>query len=212
MKIKIADLTTAQNFSRPFGVGSVDELSASMETNGQITPIIVKDGVLVAGFRRYAAAVKLGWTEIEAVECVGDPGIVNLIENMQREGLSLWDEIQAIRSVFGAAVSQSEVSRQLSKSRNWVRPRVEIWGLPGEFIDKVRDGRSGIAEIRKMLRPRKPTTETVDERLPVPKVAEIKELVTWLVARNRMAEATALAYACGSVPRSAVETDSDKTI
>jgi ParB/RepB/Spo0J family partition protein len=169
----------------------------------------VSGNTLVAGYRRYEAARQLGWDEIEAVECVGDPGVINLIENMQREGLSTWDEIQGIRSVFGSETSQAEIARSLSKSRTWVKPRVDVWSLPSEFLDKVRDGRSGVAEIRKMLAKKRPKSETVDARLPVPKVAEIKELVSWLMNEGRVAEARALSFACGSVSRASIEYGQD---
>lgn len=205
MKSKIEDIEVTQNYSRPYGVGDVSELAESMAIHGQITPIITHGGKLVAGFRRLEAAKKLGWEEIDTVECQGDPAVVNLIENMQREGLSLWDEIQAIRSVFPRETSHAEIARALSKSRGWVAPRVDIWSLPQVFIDKVRDGRSGINEIRKVLKPRRPATETTTSRPELPTLAEIKELVSWLMNEGRVEEARALSYACGTLSRAEVE-------
>lgn len=205
MKVRLDAVNIVQNFSRPFGLGCIKDLAESMAQHGQITPIILSGPVLVAGHRRYAAALSLGWDEIEAVECVGDPGVINLIENMQREGLSLWDEIQGIRSVFGSEASYVEIGRALSKSRNWVRPRVDVWSLPQDFIDKVRDGHSGIHEIRKMTAPKSVAEERVINVLEVPKVVAIKALVSWLLLAGRSAEARALSYACGSLSREAVE-------
>lgn len=206
MKIKIDDIIVGKNWSRTFGVGDVTELSESMSTHGQITPIIIDaDNNLVAGFRRLEAAKRLGWDEIEACVNDGDDKVINLIENMNRENLTLWEEIQAVRDVFGPETSKSEIARQLSKTRPWVRPRVEIWTLPPEVIDKVRLGLYGVKEIMQHLRQRdggdssgrkKPVLK--DGTLPK---GEIKGVVTELLARGRDVEARALSYAVGGISR-----------
>lgn len=203
---KISDIKLGQNFSRPFGVGNFSELAESMQQHGQITPVIIdKDNNLIAGFRRLAAALSLEWEDIDTIECKGDPKIINLIENMNREGLSLWDECRSILDVFGPEPVLSEISRVLSKSRTWVKPRVEIWTLPQGFQDKVLRGESGVAEIRKMLKEKTPKDQIVTTRLTMPTTGDVKELVSWLMDAGRECEAVALSYACGSVNREAVE-------
>jgi ParB family chromosome partitioning protein len=173
-------------------------LAASMQEHGQINPVLLTDdNVLVAGYRRFAAAGELGWDEIEYKRCVGDPGVINLIENMNRSGLSLWEEIQAIKRVFPDK-TQAEIARALSKSKTWVKPRLRIWDLPQDFIDKVRAGQSGLKEIRQMLAPKRENAP-VSTGVGVPKQQEIKEMVTWLMAEGRDVEATALSYACGAI-------------
>lgn len=202
MKIKLEDLNIGKNWSRTFGVGDIQELVDSMSAHGQITPVIVDDqNNLIAGFRRVAAATQLGWTEIEAVvnDAGRDPKIVNLIENMNRENLSLWEEIQSIRDVFGPETSQSDIARQLSKSRPWVEPRVKVWELPQEFLDRVRLGVAGVKEIRDRLRGRtKSLTSTGGGK---PNQEQIKQVITELLKSNRLAEATALSYAIGGVSK-----------
>lgn len=198
MRVKIEDLKIGKNWSRTFGVGDIQDLADSMNAHGQITPIII-DGQnnLIAGFRRVAAAKQLGWDEIEAtVNAIGRDGkIVNLIENMQRENLTLWEEIQSIRDVFGPEVSQGEIARQLSKSRPWVEPRVKIWELPQDFIDRVRLGVAGVNEIRNKLRGR--TKSNASTGGGNPNKEQIKQAVTELLRAKRTAEARALSYAIG---------------
>ncbi len=206
MKVPLNEIQLGKNYSRTFGVGDVTELAESMQEHGQITPVILDDhGNLIAGYRRYHAAQSLGWHEIEAMVRAGDDAqkskVVNLLENMQRTELTLWEEIQAIRDVFGIEASQSEIARQLSKSRPWVEPRVKVWEMPQDFIDRVRLGVAGIQEIRKRLRARTGKDTATSKREGTPKQDEIKETITQLVAAGREAEAKALSYAIGGISR-----------
>lgn len=198
MKVKLADLKLGKNYSRTFGTGDISEQVSSMKEHGQITPVIVDDqNRLVAGFRRYHAAKELGWEEIDAVICKGNPKIVNLIENMNRTELTLWEEIQAIRDVFGTECSQGEIARQLSKSRPWVEPRVKVWELPQDFIDRVRLGVAGVNEIRKRLRGRTKTNASTGGGKP--NQEQLKDTITKLMQQGRDGEAKALSYALGAI-------------
>jgi ParB/RepB/Spo0J family partition protein len=203
MMVKIDELNIGKNWSRTFGVGDTSELVASMREHGQITPVII-DGEknLIAGFRRVAAATELGWEEIEAVvNAIGrDVKVVNLIENMQRENLTLWEEIQAIRDTFGGEASQSEIARQLSKTRPWVEPRVKIWDMPQDFIDRVRLGAAGVTEIKARLRGRK-TGSATGVGINCPNQKELKQTITDLLSESRMVEARALSYALGGISK-----------
>lgn len=202
MKIKIDDIKVGKNWSRTFGVGDIQELVDSLNLHGQITPVILdEDNNLIAGFRRVAAARQLDWDSIEAVHNVvgRDPKIVNLLENMNRENLSLWEEIQSIRDVFGPEASQSEIARQLSKSRPWVEPRIKIWELPQDFIDRVRLGVAGVNEIRNRLRGR--TKSLASTGGGKPNQEQLKQAVSDLLKAGRTPEARALSFAIGGVTR-----------
>lgn len=207
MKIKLSEIELGKNYSRTFGVGDIKELAESMQENGQITPVIVNEkNVLVAGFRRYAAANELGWHEIEAVVSNQDPKIVNLIENLQRTNLTLWEEIQAIRDVFGENPVKADIRRALSKSKSWVFTRVEVWNLPQDFVDKVRMGQSGLKEINKMLADKRgPSPQSLN--LGIPSQPDIKRMVSHLMSVGREVEARALSFACGSISENDLRND-----
>lgn len=203
MRIKLSDITLAKNWSRTYGIGDIRELVASMKAHGQIQSVLVTpDNELVAGFRRYHAAKELGWDEIKAEVTEGDPKVVNLIENMNRESLSLWEEIQAIRDVFGSDPSFAEVTRALSKSKTWVKPRVKIWELPQDFINQVKLGNRTIKHINAMLKEKSPSLFSTASRVSkYPKADDIKTAVTALYAAGKESEALALSYAIGGVTR-----------
>lgn len=66
MKIKINEIITNERIRKD--LGDIMELATDIEENGQISPIAITiDKVLIAGGRRLAACIKLGWTEIEAI-------------------------------------------------------------------------------------------------------------------------------------------------
>jgi len=210
MKIKLSEIKPGKNYSRTFGVGDVSELAASMQEHGQITPIIVDaSNNLIAGYRRFAAANALAWEEIECIVRPGsDAGIINLIENMNREGLSLWEEIQGIRDVFGDA-SDAEIARQLSKSNSFVRPRTAIWTMPQDFIDSVRLGQAGLKEIkRRMSDTRGPSA--VSKNMGIPSQPDIRRMITWLMENDRDCEARALSFAVGGLDEETLKAISEK--
>lgn len=199
MMVELAKIKVGKNYSRTHGIGDITELVDSMREHGLIQPISVdRDHNLIAGFRRVAAAVELGWVEIPATWYYGEnPKQANLVENMNRESLTLWEEIQAIRDVFGSEASQGEIARALSKSRPWVEPRVKIWELPSEFIDRVRLGVAGVSEIKKRLRGRTGKNTATSKASGTPSQQQIKTIITELLLAEREAEAKALSYAIG---------------
>lgn len=77
-------------------LGDIDSLAESLRINGQIQPILVDNkNRLVAGGRRLAAATKLGWTHIHAVQrdtmTEDQLFILELEENVQRKDMD-WQE------------------------------------------------------------------------------------------------------------------------
>jgi len=201
MKIEISEIKVGKNWSRAHGEGDISELADSMHEHGQITPVIVdNENNLVAGFRRLTAAKRLGWETIDAVLSTGeDHRVINIIENLNRESLSLWDEIQAINEVFGPDATQAEIGRALSKSKTWVKPRLEALSLPEEHLDRIRLGELDITRLRRLLKGNEPSA--YEKNLGFPSHTEINDAISRLVEQKRMDEARALGFAVGSVTR-----------
>ena len=194
--MKISEIKTGTNHSRCYGNGSVAELAESMREHGLLCPVGVDDqGYLVFGFRRLEAAVSLGWEEIATVLTNGTAA-ANLVENMVREDLDLWQEIQAIRDVFGENPSKAEVSRALSKSLTWVKPRVDVWKLPQEIIDRLMVGDLDISGLRRLLAEKRGSSIS-QRHFGFPNRTEISSAISRLIGENRVAEAVALGYAIG---------------
>ncbi len=123
-----------------FDQQGIDGLAGSISSVGLLQPVVVRsdgeDYVLVAGERRLRACKQAGMDLIPAVIRGGsdDRTILTeaLVENLQREDLSVLEEAAAYRQLmedFG--MTHDEVSSQVGKSRSAVSNIVRLLGLPG---------------------------------------------------------------------------------
>jgi len=163
MKIKLTDINmlASDNHSREdFLPEDCSDLAGSMDTVGQLIPVRVRKlesgkWKLIYGFRRHAAAHALGWAHLDAVEATEDEesdGVCNLVENMVRQDLSLWEQCVAIKSVFPQDTSHAEIGFVLGKSRGWVRPRRRIWELEDYIQLQVQRGELSIVDLEEFTR------------------------------------------------------------
>jgi len=150
MKINLLKVKVGENFSRD-GESDITSLVKSMETYGLQQPIVIDvEHNLVAGFRRFKAAQQLGWEDIECVITNQDPCIVNFIENLERENLSFYEECLSIRKIYEGC-STVEVAAALGRTTGWSRPRIGLWTLPEEIIEKVRAGELSCSKVTMLL-------------------------------------------------------------
>jgi len=100
--------------------GDIDGLAESLEKHGLIHPIVLDaDNNLVCGGRRLAAAMLLGWEQIEYRE-VGalsekERRLIELEENRRRKDLTPYEEAKNI-------VEQAETAREMAKEEAELRP------------------------------------------------------------------------------------------
>ena len=103
-------------------MGDLTELIASVSEKGIIEPLVVRQRgarfQIVAGERRYQAAVQVGLAEVPVViRDVDDQEIIELalIENLQRKDLTAFEEAEALHSL---AERGGLTHEQLAK-RHW---------------------------------------------------------------------------------------------
>lgn len=108
------------------------ELVASVREHGILQPVVVsevREGEqtvyrLVAGERRWRAAVEAGLTTIPAVVREATPAeglVMALVENLQRADLNPLEEAEAFRELIDRfGLSQEEVARRVGRSRSAV--------------------------------------------------------------------------------------------
>ncbi len=138
---------------------ALGELAASIEASGLLQPVIVRSRgsgyELIAGERRWRAVQRLGWPTIPAVlKEVDDPTLLTLalIENLQRNELSVIDEAQGYRRLMEQfAVPQVEVARLIGRSRSTVANVLRLLRLPAEVRDLVHDGALSEGHARALL-------------------------------------------------------------
>lgn len=128
-----------------FDKKSIAELSASIATFGLLQPIVLRqvgDGrhVVIAGHRRLAACKLAGMKSIPAVTVsnvtTSRVHEMQLVENIQREQLSLADTADAVRQLLTLHKKPATVAAIVSKSQSWVSKHLTLTA-PG-FSDDVR--------------------------------------------------------------------------
>ncbi len=143
-KIKLAKISPSDNQPRKDRMKGVEELASSLRTEGLLQPIIVTKSEnvdqykIIAGERRYHAARLLGWQEIECKILNKDEKEtfkIATIENLQRENLSPYEEIEAfsfLKQQYG--YSDGELADIFGKSRNYMNEILSVQSMPPEEI------------------------------------------------------------------------------
>jgi ParB family chromosome partitioning protein len=131
----------------------LDELSASIKRNGVLEPVIVRPVgggyyELVAGERRFRAAVQAGLTYIPAVSKALDDRQtleIGLIENVQREDITALECADAYRRLIDDyGMTQERVAETVGKSRSTIANTLRLLNLPTEILASL--GRDEMSE------------------------------------------------------------------
>jgi ParB family chromosome partitioning protein len=183
-------------------MGDLSELMASIAEKGIIEPLIVRQRgsrfQIVAGERRYQAAVQVGLREIPVViREVDDNEVIEvaLIENIQRKDLTPFEEAEALHSLATRCnYTHEDMARRLGKSRTAVTESLSLNGIPEEvknlcrladinskslLLQIVRQGdpQKMVALVERIARDGGTTRETVRRETAKPKAGRPKAFV-----------------------------------
>ncbi len=145
---------------RDFDQEALDALAASIAAVGLLQPIVVRpDGegyLLVAGERRLRASKQTGMARIPAVIRGGSESRSNvteaLIENLQREDLSVLEEAAAYEQLLEEyGMTHEEVGHIVGKSRSAVSNTVRLLVLPGAIQSMLVAGQLTAGHARALL-------------------------------------------------------------
>ncbi len=124
-----------------FRAGELSELAASIRENGVLQPITVrknpgKEYELVSGERRLRAAKEAGLTQIPAVvieTTARQSAIYAILENVQRQDLSVFEEARALRCLITEwGVTQEEAAQKLGKAQSTIANKLRLLNLTEE--------------------------------------------------------------------------------
>src|SRR5689334_23458802 len=143
--VKIDEIDPNPNQPRQV-MGDLSELMASIAEKGIIEPIIVRQRgprfQIVAGERRYQAAVQVGLREIPIViREVDDHEVIEiaLIENIQRKDLTPFEESEALQSLATrCGYTHEDMARKLGKSRTSITESLSLNNMPEEVRNLCR--------------------------------------------------------------------------
>ncbi|MGI8672336.1 MAG: ParB/RepB/Spo0J family partition protein [Luteitalea sp.] len=119
-------------------MGDLTELVSSVKEQGIIEPIVVRQRgtrfQIVAGERRYQAAVRAGLDELPVViRDVDDVGILEiaLVENLQRKDLTPFEEAEALHALcHKAGYTHEKLAQKLGKSRSVITESLSLNQMP----------------------------------------------------------------------------------
>jgi ParB family chromosome partitioning protein len=140
----------------------LDELAASIQSNGVIQPILVRKAgdrfQIIAGERRWRAAQKIGLKRVPVIVRDVAPGEdrtlleLALIENIQRENLNPIDEAEAYRRLAEEfRLTQEDIAAKVGKDRASVANYVRLLKLPDEVRAEVAQGRLSMGHARALV-------------------------------------------------------------
>jgi ParB family chromosome partitioning protein len=127
-------------------MGDLSELIASIAEKGILEPLVVRQRVdrfqIVAGERRYQAAIQAGLRELPVViRDVDDTEMLELalIENLQRKDLTPFEESEALQGLAErCGYTHEDLARRLGKSRTSVTESLTLNGMPQEVRSLCR--------------------------------------------------------------------------
>src|SRR5262245_19352375 len=127
-------------------MGDLSELMASIAEKGIIEPLVLRQRgdryQIVAGERRYQAAVQVGLRELPGVIREGDDNEVlevALVENLQRKDLTAFEEAEAMASLAQrCAYTHEMLAKKLGKSRLAITESLALQGMPDDIKNLCR--------------------------------------------------------------------------
>jgi ParB family chromosome partitioning protein len=127
-------------------MGDLSELIASIGEQGILEPLVVRQRgerfQIVAGERRYQAAVQAGLLELPAViRDVDETEMLEiaLIENIQRKDLTPFEESEALQGLAeSCGYTHEDLARRLGKSRTSITESLALNAMPEEVRDLCR--------------------------------------------------------------------------
>jgi ParB family transcriptional regulator, chromosome partitioning protein len=127
-------------------MGDLSELIASIGEKGILEPLVVRPRgtrfQIVAGERRYQAAVQAGLRELPVViRDVDETEMLELalIENLQRKDLTPFEESEALHGLAeSCGYTHEDLARRLGKSRSSVTESLALNAMPQEVRNLCR--------------------------------------------------------------------------
>jgi len=186
---------------------SLTALAESIREHGIIEPLIVRRPnvsretnpemwELIAGERRYRAAILAGKRTLPCVSLESDDGdgaVLAIIENLHREDLSMFEEASAIASLIQiTGMTQEQCAARLCVSQSYIANKMRLLRLTPDEQELILENHLSERHSRALLR-----FDSAEERLEILRciverhmnVAQTEEYVeSMLCAKSRFEE------------------------
>lgn len=145
---------------KTFDENALNDLTNSIREHGVISPIVVNrdlDGkyMIIAGERRYRAAIRAGLETIPAiVKTLDEKEIqeISLIENLQREDLNPIEAATGMKRLMDEfGLTQEMLAERLGKSRPAIANTLRLLSLAEEVVLLIREGKLSSGHARALV-------------------------------------------------------------
>ena len=145
---------------REFDEEELQALADSISVHGVIQPLTVREMPngyyqIIAGERRWRAARIAGLSDVPVVVIEADDRKameLALIENLQRQDLNVVEEALGYQSLIeNYGLTQEEAAQRVGKSRPAVANTLRLLSLPGEVLEKLKQGLLTAGHARAIL-------------------------------------------------------------
>ncbi|MDU4743925.1 MAG: ParB/RepB/Spo0J family partition protein [Staphylococcus epidermidis] len=143
-----------------FEPNKIKELAESIEEHGLLQPIVVRPieedmFEIIAGERRFRALQSLHKPQVDVIVRDMDDeetAVVALIENIQRENLSVVEEAEAYKKLLEiGGTTQNELAKSLGKSQSFIANKLRLLKLAPNVIKRLREGKITERHARAVL-------------------------------------------------------------
>jgi len=152
----------------------LESLAESIRVQGMLQPILVRSHPtvpdrfqIVAGERRFRAAMQAGLNEIPAMRRDmddSDAAVVALVENLQRQDLNAIEEAEGYqRLLTDFGLTHEALGYAVSKSRSHIGNTVRLLRLPEPVLKDVRSGILSSGHARALINA--PNPEVLAEQI-----------------------------------------------
>lgn len=163
---------------RHFDDDALDELARSIEARGLLQPILVRETAtgfeIIAGERRWRAAQRAHIHQVPVIVRDFDDKValeIALVENVQREALSAWEEGETYRRLIeDYGHGQEGLARIVGKSRSHIANLMRLRNLPRLVHEALTSGALTMGHARALLMvadPEAMAQQVIDRRLSV---------------------------------------------
>ncbi|MBR2057521.1 MAG: ParB/RepB/Spo0J family partition protein [Fibrobacter sp.] len=129
-------------------VKDIEDLLNSIHAHGIVNPITVLDEgnqsfKVIAGFRRFAAAVQLGLKKIPCHVMLKDrEGVdeISLTENITRMDMTPYEECMAVKALSGKKKTPAAIAKHFGRTLRWVLVRKKLADAGDKVLKKVKEG------------------------------------------------------------------------
>lgn len=138
---------------------AMEELKSSLKEYGILVPLLVEEGIegyrIISGERRYQAAKSLNFKEVPVlIKKVSslESSEISLIENIQRENLTVWEEACSYREIIKQYnLTQDDLAKSLGKNRSSITNLLRILSLPEDIQESIHKSMISLGHAKLLL-------------------------------------------------------------